>query len=88
METDKLLKKVETFLEGYEDKSDVRIKAADYLKGIDMLYKVTVESNKEKLSSNIKVTIDFNLLGDDVDEQNDSTNQIDDIEEVDDGDSN
>lgn len=83
METDKLLKKVETFLEGYEDKSDVRIKAADYLKGIDMLYKVTVEANKEKINSNVKITIDFNLLGDEpVDET------INDTEEVDDGDNN
>lgn len=83
METNKLLKKVETFLEGYEDKSDVRIKAADYLKGIDMLYKVTVESNKEKLSSNTRIVIDFNLFADDkTNEQGDNT------EEVDDGDNN
>lgn len=83
METDKLLKKVETFLEGYEDKSDVRIKAADYLKGIDMLYKVTVEANKEKINSNVKITIDFNLLGDEpVDET------INDTEEVNNGDNN
>lgn len=83
METDKLLKKVETFLEGYEDKSDVRIKAADYLKGIDMLYKVTVEANKEKINSNVKITIDFNLLGDEpVDET------INDVEEVNSGDNN
>ena len=83
METDKLLKKVEAFLEGYEDKSDVRIKAADYLKGIDMLYKVTVEANKEKINSNVKITIDFNLLGDEpVDET------INDVEEVNSGDNN
>lgn len=63
METDKLLKKVETFLEGYEDKSDVRIKAADYLKGIDMLYKVTVEANREKLKNDTHIIVDFNIFG-------------------------
>ena len=84
MKTDKLLKKIEIFLEGYEDMSDVRIKASDYLKGIDMLYKVTVENNRETLNSNVKITIDFNLLGD---KQNDEF--IDDTEEgVDNGDNN
>jgi hypothetical protein len=61
MENDKLKNKIELFLEGYENLSDVRIKASDYLKGIDMMLKLNLESSREKMMNNSKIVINFNI---------------------------
>lgn len=74
METNKLVNKIETFLKGYEDKSDGRIKAADYLKGISMLYEVVVEENKMKVNSDAKMIINFNINLTDTEETNGDNN--------------
>jgi len=74
MTNDELKSRIVTFLDDYTKESTNTtkprwIKASDYLKAIDMLYKINVEVNKDRMLSDKKIIINFDL--DLTDDEND-----------------